>query len=137
MAVTAFCFSMTIGILWEFFEWGMDCWFGMDMQKDTILAGFNTVNLDPAGGNTAYHVRNVVDTVLVYADGTTQSMGLGGYLDVGLMDTMMDLLVNLIGAVVFSFFGFFYVKTKGQGKIARSLIPNVLEDTPEEPEKEL
>lgn len=137
MAVTAFCFSMTIGILWEFFEWGMDCWFGMDMQKDTILAGFNTVNLDPAGGNTAYHVRNVVDTVLVYADGTTQAMGLGGYLDVGLMDTMMDLLVNLIGAVVFSFFGFFYVKTKGQGKIARSLIPNVLEDTPEEPGKEL
>lgn len=36
MAVAAFCFSMTIGILWEFFEWGMDSWFDLDMQKDTI-----------------------------------------------------------------------------------------------------
>lgn len=134
MAVTAFCFSMTIGVLWEFFEWGMDCVFALDMQKDTILTGFNTVNLDPAGGNTAFHVRNVVDTVLVYADGTTQAMGLGGYLDVGLMDTMMDLLVNLIGAVVFSFFGFFYVKTKGQGKLARNFIPNVLEEPAENAE---
>lgn len=127
MAVTAFCFSMTIGILWEFFEWGMDNFAGLDMQKDTVLTGFNTVMLDPQGRNVAYHVRNVTDTILVFADGSTMSMGLGGYLDIGLMDTMKDLLVNLIGAVVFSFFGYFYVKSKGKGKVARNFIPNVLE----------
>ena len=127
MAVTAFCFSMTIGVLWEFFEWGMDNLVGLDMQKDTVLTGFNTVMLDPQGRNVAYHVRNVTDTILVFADGSTMSMGLGGYLDIGLMDTMKDLLVNLIGAVVFSVFGYFYVKSKGKGKVARNFIPNVLE----------
>lgn len=127
MAVTAFCFSMTIGVLWEFFEWGMDNLVGLDMQKDTVLTGFNTVMLDPQGRNVAYHVRNVTDTILVFADGSTMSMGLGGFLDIGLMDTMKDLLVNLIGAVVFSFFGYFYVKSKGKGKVARNFIPNVLE----------
>lgn len=129
VAVMAFCFSMTIGVLWEFFEWNMDMWFGLDMQKDTVLANFNTVMLDPAGKNIPYHVRNVADTVLVYADGTTRSLGLGGYLDIGLHDTMKDLFVNLIGAVVFSFIGFFYVKSKGKGKIANHFIPKVMERT--------
>lgn len=128
MAITAFCFSMTIGVLWEFFEWAMDSWFGADMQKDTIVAAFNSVTLDPGGHNIPYHVRNVADTILVYSDGTTQQLGLGGYLDLGLLDTMMDLFVNFIGAVVFSFIGFFYVKTKGKGKIANQFIPMVLDE---------
>ena len=130
MAVTAFCFSMTIGVLWEFFEWAMDSWFGLDMQKDTILAGFNSVNLDPGGHNVPYHVRDVHDVVLIYSDGTMQALGLGGYLDIGLIDTMQDLFVNFIGAVVFSVIGFFYVKTKGQGRIARLFIPEAMEKQP-------
>ena len=127
MAVTAFCFSMTIGVLWEFFEWAMDSWFGLDMQKDTIVTAFNSVTLDPGGHNIAYHVRNVADAIIVYADGTQQPIGQGGYLDIGLLDTMMDLFVNFIGAVVFSVIGYFYVKTKGKGRIARMFIPEVLE----------
>ena len=134
MAVTAFCFSMTIGVLWEFFEWGMDSVFGLDMQKDTIITAFNSVAMDPGGHNIVYHVRNVADTVLVYADGTQQALGLGGYLDIGLLDTMMDLFVNFIGAVVFSVIGYFYVKTKGEGRFARHFIPEVLEDKPRKPE---
>lgn len=127
MAVTAFCFSMTIGVLWEFFEWSMDCWFGLDMQKDTILTTFASVNLDPGGHNIPYLVEGIKDTVIVFGDGTQQALNLGGYLDVGLQDTMMDLLVNLIGAVVFSIIGYFYVKTKGKGRIARMFIPEVME----------
>lgn len=123
MALTAFCFSMTIGVLWEFFEWGMDSFFGLDMQKDTVLTAFNSVTLDPGGHNIPYHVRDVADTVLVFPDGTRKSLAVGGYLDTGLQDTMMDLLVNFLGAVVFSVIGYFYVKTKGKGKIARMFIP--------------
>ena len=134
MAVTAFCFSMTIGVLWEFFEWGMDSVFGLDMQKDTIITAFNSVAMDPGGHNIVYHVRNVADTVLVYTDGTQQALGLGGYLDIGLLDTMMDLFVNFIGAVVFSVIGYFYVKTKGEARFARHFIPEVLEDKPRKPE---
>ncbi len=132
MAVTAFCFSMTIGILWEFFEWTMDSWFGVDMQKDTIVSSFNSVMLDPGGHNIPYHVRDVKDLILVYADGRQQALGLGGYLDIGLLDTMMDLLVNFVGAVVFSVIGFFYVKSKGKGKIAKMFIPNVLDNKDKE-----
>lgn len=127
MAVMAFCFSMTIGVLWEFFEWAMDSWFGLDMQKDTILTAFNSVTLDPGGHNIPYHVTQVADTILVFADGTRMELGLGGYLDLGLNDTMMDLLVNFVGAVVFSFIGYFYVKTKGKGRIARHFIPKALD----------
>ena len=64
---------------------------------------------------------------MVYADGTQQAIGLGGYLDIGLMDTMKDLLVNFIGAVVFSVIGYFYVKSRGKGRIAKMFIPEVME----------
>ena len=37
VAVVAFCFSMTIGVLWEFYEFFMDTNFAMDTQKDTII----------------------------------------------------------------------------------------------------
>lgn len=120
LAIVAFCFSMTIGVIWEFFECGMDLFFGMDMQKDTIITSFNTVMLDPTGGNTPVHVNNIKDVMINGMD-----LGLGGYLDIGLLDTMKDLFVNFIGAVVFSFIGYFYVKKRGEGKIARRFIPRL------------
>ena len=63
------------------------------------------------------------------------SLGLGGYLDIGLLDTMKDLAVNFIGAVVFSVIGFFYVKNRGKGKLARSFIPKVVHDEEEDREE--
>lgn len=132
MAISAFCFSMTIGVLWEFFEWAMDSFFSLDMQKDTVLTAISSVNLDPAGHNNPHMVSNIVDSIVVFADGTQQSLNLGGYLDIGLNDTMMDLLVNLIGAVVFSTIGYFYVKTRGKGRFAKHFIPKPVEENPEE-----
>lgn len=136
MAVTAFCFSMTIGVLWEFFEWGVDSVFGLDMQKDTILTSIQTVNLDPTGGNAPFALNDIADTLVVFADGSSFSLGLGGYLDVGLNDTMADLFVNLIGAVVFSVIGYFYVKTRGKGRIAKHFIPKSMKDSEEKREEE-
>ena len=86
LAMVAFCFSMTIGVLWEFFEFGMDWFFHTDMQRDTVINGEN--------------------------------LGLGGYLDIGLIDTMKDLLVNFVGAVVFSVAGYFYARSKGKKRAA-------------------
>ena len=128
MAVAAFCFSMTIGVLWEFFEWGMDCIFNLDMQKDTVVNVINSVNLHPDGKNDVISLQGIQNTIVVLSDGTQATLNQGGYLDIGLMDTMKDLLVNLIGAIVFSVFGFFYVKTKGKGKVARLFIPTVVEE---------
>ena len=83
-AIVAFCFSMTIGVVWEFFE------FGMDQIQEVMVNG--------------------------------QALGLGGYLDIGLIDTMEDLFVNFIGAAVFSVIGFFYVRSRGKG-VAGRFIP--------------
>ena len=116
---------MTVGVLWEFFEFSGDYFLGMDMQKDTIVTAIHTVNLDPTLTNTVVHVRDIADVILVHSDGSQQAMGLGGYLDIGIIDTMKDLFVNFIGAVVFSCIGYVYVKKKGQGKMARRFIPKV------------
>lgn len=123
MAIVAFCFSMTIGVLWEFFEFGMDQWLLFDMQKDTVINTISTVNLDPAGGTTAVAVKGIQEVILVLEDGTQMPLGLGGYLDVGIIDTMKDLFVNFIGAVVFSTIGYFYVKSRGKGGFATRFIP--------------
>ena len=125
LAVVAFCFSMTIGVLWEFFEYSGDVLLSLDMQKDTVVNAINTVNLDPTNTNTVIHAKNIEDVMLIYSDGTKEALSVGGYLDIGLIDTMHDLFVNLIGAVTFSIIGYFYVKHKGKGKIASKFIPKV------------
>lgn len=115
-AVVAFCFSMTIGVCWEFFEFSMDTFFGMDTQKDTFINAIHSVSLSPDGSMTTLEgIKNVV------VDG--QVLSTQGYLDIGLVDTMGDLFVNFIGAFIFSVLGFFFTKTKGKGKIARRFIP--------------
>ena len=131
LAIVSICFSMTVGELWEFFEFSGDYFLGMDMQKDTIVNAIHSVNLDPTLTNTVVHIRDIADVIVVHSDGTQQALGLGGYLDIGIIDTMKDLFVNFIGAVVFSFIGYFYVKKKGQGKVAHRFIPKV--EAPEEP----
>ena len=132
MSIVAFCFSMTIGVLWEFFECGMDQLLLLDMQKDTVINTISTVMLDPTGGNSRVIIDNIADTILVTADGQQIALGLGGYLDIGILDTMKDLFVNFIGAVVFSIIGFFYVKSRGKGKFASRFIPQVVEVQPED-----
>lgn len=122
LAIVAFCFSMTVGVLWEFFEFAMDTYFGTDMQKDWIVTAINSVKFDPNGLNVVHHVD--IDSLVV--NGEDWISKYGGYIDIGLIDTMKDLLVNFIGAVVFSIIGFFYVKSRGKGKFASQFIPKVL-----------
>ncbi|MBQ7859210.1 MAG: hypothetical protein IJ347_03625 [Faecalibacterium sp.] len=118
MAVVAFCFSMTIGVLWEFFEFGMDWFFQFDMQKDTVVHTISSVLLDPAGGNARGQITDITEVLV-----NGHPLGLGGYLDIGLIDTMKDLLVNFVGAVVFSIIGFCFIKSRGKGRFARRFIP--------------
>ena len=120
LALVAFCFSMTIGVLWEFFEFGMDWFFHTDMQKDTVIHAIYTVELDPTRSNKVIAVPEIWDVAV-----NGESLGLGGYLDIGLIDTMKDLFVNFIGAVVFSVTGFFYAASKGRRKTkAQNFVPS-------------
>ena len=129
MALVAFCFSMTIGVLWEFFECGMDLFFHMDMQKDFIVQSVNSVTMDPQQAGTVIHVKDITDTLIHTASGNTYRIE-GGYLDIGILDSMKDLLVNLIGAVVFSLIGYTSIKTSKKNKVAEALMirPNEHEE---------
>ena len=125
MAIAAFCFSMTVGVLWEFFECTMDQLFFLDMQKDTVVSAIGSIMLDAPGGNHPVVIHNITDVIIVQTDGTKTALGLGGYLDIGLLDTMEDLFVNFIGALTFSIIGYFYVKSRGKNKFAKRFIPVV------------
>ena len=107
LAIVAFSFSMCMGVLWEFFEFAADRWLLLDMQKDTVLSRISTVDLDPTLSNTPVIISGITDTILELSDGTYYRLGLGGYLDIGIYDTMADLFVCFIGAVVFSVTAFF------------------------------
>lgn len=140
LAMVAFCFSMTVGVVWEFFEYGMDQFFYFDMQKDSVVHTIGTILLDPSGGNHPVVLRHITDVIVVQADGSQTSLGLGGYLDIGLLDTMEDLFVNFLGALVFSVIGYLYVRSRGQGKFVKRFIPVTndvtTEVTQEKPNKE-
>ncbi len=69
VAFFAFLFALGIGSLWEIFEFGMDYFIGMNMQKEMLG--------DPSG----------------------------------LTDTMWDLIVDALGALIISVLGYGYIKT--------------------------
>ena len=123
VALAAFCFSMTVGVLWEFFEFGMDRLFHMDMQKDTVVQSITSVMLDPTNRNIPVTIGGIHSVAV-----NGQELGFDGYLDIGLYDTMADLFVNFIGAVVFSAIGYFYIKQRGKGRLAKAFIPTITED---------
>lgn len=117
LAMVSFCFSMTIGVLWEFFEFGMDSFFFLDMQKDTVISQISTTYLDPAKQNLRVLIPEITQTAV-----NGQIMDISGYLDIGLIDTMEDLLVNFIGAFIFAVLEYIYGK-HGDKKIFKNLVP--------------
>lgn len=121
LAFVAFCFSMTIGVLWEFLEFSADMLLKTDMQKDVFITGFGTVSLPNDAGAKVTQIRDIATTTVTLSDGSTVTMN--GYLDVGLRDTIKDLFVNFIGAVVFSVIGYIYVRQRGRGRLAPQFIP--------------
>jgi len=128
VALAAFCFSMTVGVLWEFFEFGMDRLFHLDMQKDTVVQSITSVMLDPTNSNTPVTIDGIHSVAVNGND-----LGFDGYLDIGLYDTMEDMFVNFIGAVTFSVIGYFYIKHRGKGKLARAFIPTLSEQEEQDP----
>lgn len=112
----SFCFSMTVGVVWEFFEFGADMLFEKDMQKDTVITAIHS-GLISGKPNVIMHIRDITSTVV-----NGENLGINGYLDIGLIDTMKDLLVNFVGAAVFDTIGWFYLKGRSAGFL-RNFIP--------------
>ena len=125
VAFVAFCFSMTIGVLWEFFEFSMENFLHIDMQRDFIYNTIATTNkvINPSGANSAVIVENVKSTISGTVGGVPKTFTYDGYLDIGIKDTMKDLMVNCRGALVFSILGVFYIK--GRSRFAEKFMPTL------------
>lgn len=122
IAIVAFCFSMTIGVLWEFYEFAADNMLKFDMQKDRIIQSISSVELNKANENEPVKIKNIEKTQIYSKDGTITVIE-NGYLDIGLIDTMKDMFVNFIGAVVFSIVGFLYIQNREKYKFVQGFIP--------------
>ena len=126
VAVVAFCFSMTVGVFWEFFEFTADALLGTDTQKDTIISEITSTLLNEAKDGAAVTVSGIKETVI------NGEVVINGYIDVGLRDTMEDLFVNFIGAFIFSIIGYVYIKHRGKNskakKFAERFIPTLDEE---------
>lgn len=123
LCLVAFCFSMTIGILWEFFEYGGDKLMKFDMQKDTLITNISSVYINPDNENKPVVVDNIGKTEIFDKDGKLLYVIDGGYLDIGLNDTMKDLFVNFIGALVFSFFAYIGLKNNKSSSVVKNFVP--------------
>lgn len=114
----SFCFSMTIGVLWEFSEYTMDNIFLFDTQKDAILNNISSIILDESKNSQPVKIKDIYKTILYDHDYQELTTIYDGYLDIGLNDTMQDLLANFFGASIYSLFGYFYIKNGGKKNLA-------------------
>lgn len=117
LAIVAFCFSMTIGVCWEFFEFGCDQILHTDTQKDSVVEVIYSTYLDEGKNNEVVVIDNINSLKI-----NDQELSVDGYLDIGLIDTMHDLIVNFIGASVFSTLGYFYIKNRNHGIVEKLLL---------------
>lgn len=92
--VFALCFSMAVCVLWEFVEYGADLFLGMDMQDDTVVSGITSYLLGAEKGSTG----SIEQISSVVVNGVL--LPVNGYIDVGLHDTMLDMLLETAGALV-------------------------------------
>ena len=125
VAIVGFCFSMTIGVLWEFFEYGVDKYLGYDMQKDQIVTKISSVSLNEDGQNITIKIENIDETIIIAAGNSFTIKN--GYLDIGLNDTMADLFVNFLGALIYCVIGYIYVKRRDDNSLAHKFILKIKE----------
>lgn len=116
LAIVSFTFSMTIGVLWEFFEFSMDQLFAMDTQKDTLITSIHSAGVDEI---LPPFEENDIHEVIVNGEVISDQ----GYIDIGLIDTMEDLFVNFVGATIFSLFSYFYARNKERFTFLQNFIP--------------
>lgn len=128
VSVVAVLFSVSIGTFWEFLEYNLDNILHTDTQKDTIVNNLYTVSFNNV--NKVQSFNDIEKTEVTYLDGEVLVIE-SGYLDIGLNDTMHDMLVNFYGAVVFSIFGYMYEKGANKYEFAKNFIPRKKEKNDE------
>lgn len=122
MVVVSISFSMTVGVLWEFIEFGVDTYLNKDMQKDRVINTINSKALGNLEENELIKIEDI-DKTIIYYDNYKKQYMIDGYLDIGLLDTIKDLFVNFVGAVIFSLLGYLYVRDRDEFRFIERFIP--------------
>ncbi len=98
-ALMGFVFSLAVAGVWEFIEFGLDSFFGTDMQKDTWLTSTRPSYL-------LGKILGLPDGMIVGNDTSIVTIINGkeyqGYLDIGLLDSMHDMLIETLGAILYT-----------------------------------
>ncbi|MBR0430898.1 hypothetical protein IJJ05_01240 [Candidatus Saccharibacteria bacterium] len=118
----AFCFSMTLGTMWECLEFTFDMTARTDAQKDAHVRQISTITLQRDGGNRPVRLNNIEKTDIYLQNGEVITID-EGFLDIGIMDTMKDILVNMVGATLFCIMGASYLKNSKKDTIVKKFIP--------------
>lgn len=90
----ALCFSMALSMTWEFVEFGCDKFFGTDMQDDTVITSITSYALGDGIGKKGT-IDNIKEVIV-----TGKKLPVNGYLDIGLIDTITDMMLESAGALV-------------------------------------
>lgn len=107
-ALFALCFSMAVSVLWEFVEFAADRLFPVDMQSDTVIDSILSYSLGNGLG-VAGTFENITSVMV-----NGEALPIAGYLDIGLMDTMWDMLLETIGGLAAAVF---YLIDKGRHSV--------------------
>lgn len=125
VALVAFSFSMTVGVMWEFGEFAVDRYLVKDMQKDRIVNRISSVKINENNENEPIIIEDI-NKIEIYSNNNKDIYTIeGGYLELGLIDTMKDLFVNFIGAIIYSILGYLYIKNRDDYKFAERFIPRL------------
>ena len=125
VALVAFSFSMTVGVMWEFGEFAVDKYLVKDMQKDRIVNRISSVKINENNENEPIIIEDI-NKIEIYSNNNKDIYTIeGGYLELGLIDTMKDLFVNFIGAIIYSILGYLYIKNRDEYKFAERFIPRL------------
>lgn len=100
MAIFSFAISISIGVFWEVLEYTFDKYLKTDGQKDTIINTVVSLKFDLSRNNKPVKIENVAKTILYDYDDQVITTINGGYLDIGLNDTMSDLLYDGGGSIL-------------------------------------
>mgnify|MGYP003456736244 CR=1 FL=1 len=85
----------------------------------------DSVKLNEENANEPVVIDNINKIEIYTADSEDILVIEGGYLELGLIDTMKDLFVNFIGAIVYSILGYLYIKNRDDYKFAERFIPRL------------
>lgn len=117
IAIISTSLSLTFSVCWEFYEYSSDKFLLTDMQKDTLISNISSSKLDNSQNYKPVKVQKIHKVILYNSHNDILKETEGGYLDIGLNDTMGDLIISFIGASLSSIFCCFYFKYSPQNQL--------------------